>query len=84
MLPESNEQKDDKIDKIEIKPDGIYVNGRPVNEKDRAEAEQENKNAAVYEARRKAEEKTYEAIKVFCGAEREICSIFWEDVNEEQ
>lgn len=83
-VPEKDDLKDHKIDKIEIRPDGIYVNGMPVNEKDREEAEEENKNAAVYEARRQSEEKTYEAIKVFCGAEREICSIFWEDVNEEQ
>ncbi len=64
------------IDKIEIKPDGIYVNGEPVgSDKNSSESEGSDRE----KERELLSEAVYGVIRGFCGAERELCSIFWEE-----
>ncbi|MBO5417354.1 MAG: stage III sporulation protein AF [Clostridia bacterium] len=74
-ITEESQGRED-IDKIEIKPDGIYVNGEPVggdkNTSERDESEREKERELLSEA-------VYGVIRGFCGAEREMCSIFWEE-----
>ncbi len=72
----SKPEADGGIDKIEITPDGIFINGEPIGDND---SSNENDISANIADREMAEEKIYIALQSFCGVAREKCSIFWEE-----